>query len=109
EPFHGAGIPIYRNGITSYQFPHLGQIDGVTTPNGKAGEGVIIAVIDTGVYYNHQDLSPNILTNSNGNLIGYDFYNGDNYPNDDHGHGTHVAGLAAGTRSGVAPKAKIMP
>lgn len=109
EPFHGAGIPIYRNGTSSSYFPHLDQIDGVTTPNGKAGEGVIIAVIDTGVHYNHQDLSPNILTNSNGNLIGYDFYNGDNYPNDDHGHGTHVAGLAAGTRSGVAPKAKIMP
>jgi parallel beta-helix repeat protein len=52
---------------------------------------VTIAVIDTGVDYNHLDLAANMWTDANG-YHGYDFVNDDNYPMDDHGHGTHCAG-----------------
>lgn len=94
---------------------------------------VIIAVIDTGVYYTHPDLSANIWTNSgeiagngldddsNGyidDIRGWDFWNGDNSVYDDSDgdyHGTHVAGTiaAVGNNStgvvGVCWTAKIMP
>ncbi len=68
---------------------------------------VLIGVIDTGCDYNHPDLAANIWTNPGeipGNGIdddgngfvddvhGYDFYNDDGDPFDDHGHGTHTAG-----------------
>ncbi|HUP77172.1 MAG TPA: S8 family serine peptidase, partial [Pirellula sp.] len=68
---------------------------------------VVIAVIDTGVDYRHQDLAANIWSNSGeiaGNGIdddrngyvddtrGWDFANNDNDPMDDNGHGTHVSG-----------------
>lgn len=77
------------------------------------GEGIIIAVIDTGVDKNHPDIAANMWTNSLGQN-GYDFSDGDSNPNDYHGHGTHVAGTIAGIGNnaigviGVAPKAKIM-
>lgn len=62
---------------------------------GRIGDpNIIIAIVDTGVDYNHPDLSASMWTDSNGHH-GYDFVNGDNYPMDDDGHGTHVAGIAA--------------
>lgn len=51
-------------------------------------ESVIIAVVDTGVDYNHPDLSGRMIA-------GYDFVNGDADPMDDNGHGTCVAGIVA--------------
>lgn len=53
---------------------------------------IIVAVIDTGVDYSHPELAQNMWTDSNG-FYGYDFVNGDNDPMDDHGHGTHCAGI----------------
>ncbi|MEL0589779.1 MAG: S8 family serine peptidase, partial [Planktothrix rubescens PR221] len=87
-------------------------------------------MIDTGVDYNHPDLSANIWTNpgeiagdgidndSNGyidDVRGWDFAYNDNNPMDVHGHGTHVSGTIAGKGNngvgvtGVAWNAKIMP
>jgi hypothetical protein len=83
---------------------------------GYTGKGVIIAVIDTGVDYNHPDLSSNIWKNAgetegngiddDGNgyvddVYGYDFINKDADPVDDVGHGTAVAGIIAGLNNGI--------
>ncbi|MHC4475592.1 MAG: S8 family serine peptidase [Planctomycetota bacterium] len=54
----------------------------------------IIAVVDTGVDYSHRDLDDNMWTDGSGHY-GYDFINNDNDPIDDHGHGTHCAGIIA--------------
>ena len=76
---------------------------------------VVVAVIDTGVNYNHEDLSANMW---NGGatypLHGYNFVNNNNDPMDLSGHGTHVAATigAVGNNSvgvaGVCWSAKIM-
>ncbi len=61
---------------------------------------VVIAIVDTGVQYNHPDLTDAILR-SGGKVVGFNAFTytstdpGDPY--DDHGHGTHCAGTAAGT------------
>ncbi|GAB4531927.1 MAG: hypothetical protein Kow0063_11870 [Anaerolineae bacterium] len=71
---------------------------------------VIIAIVDTGIDLEHPDL------NCPGKLLsGYDFYNNDSNPDDDHGHGTHVAGIAAACTNnatgvaGLAWGARLMP
>lgn len=69
---------------------------------------VTIAILDTGVDLSHPDLFVRILP-------GYDFVNNDNTPQDDHGHGTHVAAIAAASGnnavgiSGVNWGANILP
>ena len=73
--------------------------------NGNAGDGVKVAIIDTGIDYNHIDLANNYIG-------GHDFVNDDTYPMDDHGHGTHCAGIVAAEDNGigvigVAPKAHL--
>jgi len=87
----------------------------------SAGAGVTVAVIDTGVAYenyrknrrNRYYLAPDLANTSF--AAGYDFVENDTHPNDDNGHGTHVAGTIAqstgnntGT-AGIAHAARIMP
>jgi thermitase len=72
------------------------------------GGNIIIAVIDTGVDLDHPDLQAKIVG-------GYDYVNNDGSADDDHGHGTHVAGIAAASSNngigiaGVSWGARIMP
>ncbi|OGR72910.1 MAG: hypothetical protein A2089_06010 [Elusimicrobia bacterium GWD2_63_28] len=70
-----------------------------------AGKGVKVAVIDTGVDFNHPDLAPNYKG-------GYNAVDPAAAPLDDQGHGTHVAGTIAAVRdnsgvAGVAPAADL--
>jgi subtilisin family serine protease/subtilisin-like proprotein convertase family protein len=97
----------------------------LATGNGS----IIVAVLDTGVDYNHPDLAANMWRNpgeipgnhldDDGNgfvddVYGYDFANNDANPMDDNGHGTHVAGTlgAVGNNgigiAGVAWNVRIM-
>ncbi len=82
--------------------------------DGYTGEGILVAVIDTGVNYNHQDLADHLWDGGTEYPNhGWDFSNGDNDPMDNNGHGTHCAGTVcgdgtAGNQTGVAPDATLM-
>ena len=65
---------------------------------GATGNGIQVAVIDTGVLATHSELNDNMVSA----LSGSDVINSDDNPTDDHGHGTHVAGIIAGERSGAS-------
>ncbi len=72
------------------------------------GKNISIAIIDTGIDYTHPDLGGCFGENCKVKS-GYDFVNNDDDPMDDHGHGTHCAGIAAGKGilDGVAPDADL--
>jgi len=81
----------------------------------KGDNNFIVAVIDTGIDYNHKDVAFNIWRHTTKkDFVGYDFIHDNGLPYDDNGHGTHTAGTigAVGGNgvgiSGIAPKVSIM-
>jgi len=87
---------------SSWGVKHIGA--GLVHPTNQ-GAGVKVAVIDTGIDYNHPDLDANYAG-------GYDFVNNDSNPMDDQGHGTMVSGVIAAEDNGtgvvgVAPQARL--
>ena len=98
-----------QNEIKTYienSVPYIGT--EIPRMNGIDGTGIKIAVIDTGVDFNHPDL---FGWGPDGKIIGgYNFIQEDQLPMDNNGHGTKVAGVIAadGNLLGVAPKAKIL-
>jgi subtilisin family serine protease len=85
--------------ITSFNIPEVWKL--------AQGEGVKVAVLDTGCDLTHDDLKNNLLQGKN-------FVNKKQDPVDSNGHGTHVSGIVAAENNshgmvGVAPKAKIIP
>ena len=105
-------IPDYKITVTLNDSVPLINADDVWDLYDECGEsitghGVTVAIIDTGMDYNHPDLKDNFVD-------GYDFVNNDNDPMDDNGHGTHCAGIIAGTGAasdfrfvGVAPNTEL--
>ena len=62
-------------------------------------DSVILAVLDSGLPLQLRTLSHQDLNDPARFLLGPDLVNNDNDPADDHGHGTHVLGIAAATRN----------
>ncbi len=94
-------------------------VDRIGAPDvwdmGYTGEGVIVCVLDTGLRYTHWDVQDHLWDGGpDYPNHGWDFYNVDDDPVDDNGHGSHVAGIvasdgSAGSQCGVAPDATLMP
>jgi thermitase len=103
---------IYR-ALATTNDPMMSQLWGHTKVGAQAawdqsqGNDVLVAVIDTGVDYNHPDLQGRVIK-------GPDLANNDSDPMDDQGHGTHVAGTIAATANnstgiaGIAYNSKIL-
>lgn len=85
--------------ITAFDLPNTWQF--------TQGEGVVIAVLDTGCDLDHPDLKENLLPGKN-------FVNTKKPPADGNGHGTHITGTLVASNNdigivGVCPKAKVRP
>ena len=115
---------IYLDRRTAGEMNYTAVTTGARTVQwlmGYNGAGIGVAVIDSGVTPWHDDLTYNGL-NSKVRVVGgqrvagfVDFVNGRTDPYDDHGHGTHVAGIIAGngydtygSRAGMAPASHLV-
>ncbi len=118
-PYYGGGNEWNLNAVNAPE----------SWAQGFTGNGIVVAVIDTGVDSDHPDLVNQIWVNRNevaangldddhngyvDDVSGWDFVGNDNNANDGNGHGTHVAGIVAADNNGfgatgVAPDATIMP
>lgn len=129
----GGKEPPVAWGVAAIKAPEVWRDYGVT------GKGVVVGMVDLGTCYRHPDIANHVWVNpgedldhdgvvmdpddmngidDDGNgypddLIGWDFADWDNDPDDPDGHGSHVAGTiagdgASGIKTGVAPGAKLM-
>ena len=97
----------------------LGKIHAIEAWDiSKGSKDMIVADIDTGIDYNHEDLAFNIWRNpkptDKNDVVGFDFIHNDGLPFDDNAHGTHTAGTigAVGGNgigiSGVSQRVSLM-
>ncbi|MGF1469457.1 MAG: S8 family peptidase [Sandaracinaceae bacterium] len=123
SPARGGAVPAPQDGEgfvpNDPYYRHQWHLDQIGMPRAwqqARGAGAVVAVVDTGVahrsggrFHRAPDLAQTEL------VPGWDFVHNDPHPDDEHGHGTHVAGTIAQSTNnglgvaGVAPAAAIMP
>ena len=118
EIFLTDGVENTDSVMSDWRADNQWNVNKVNAPavwgKGYTGKGIIVAVIDTGVNYNHTDIADNMWDGGpEFPNHGWDFINDDNDPIDDQGHGTHCAGTVSsygtnGKQCGIAKDAKIM-
>jgi len=123
EKYLGRGRNIVMPAKTK-DFDHLLAVHAEEAWQHSRGKNVRIAVIDSGVAYNHPLLRDRIAINqkeipNNGidddgnglvdDAYGFDFVQRDATPNDPSGHGTFVTTMAVGTIGGIAPESMVLP
>lgn len=119
-------LPYVKNVYPDHEITHFAyesvyqiQADSVWRHYGTRGAGITIGILDSGIDYNHPSLGggfgPGFKV-----IDGWDFVDNDPDPMDEHRHGTHVAGIAAGNNEsthndpenlpflGVAPDANLV-
>ena len=97
-------------------FPDQWGLEQIKAPaawaRGDTGSAATIAIVDTGVDLGHPDLQSKLVPGAD---VTEDEFQGCDGPQDENGHGTHVAGIAAAATNngigvaGTAPDASIMP
>ena len=97
--------PAFRDATQGYG-QHLLDVESAWNVTRGVSE-TIIAIVDSGINLSHPEFAGRLVP-------GYDFINNDEDPTDDHGHGTHVAGIAAAGINGfgtvgVCPACRVMP
>src|SRR5437773_2086647 len=88
-----ASVPEMRNWGLKNEISnsHIHAMDAWKIEEGS--RDIVVAVIDTGIDPTHPDLKNNLWHNPDGGGYGWDFTKDEENPNDEHGHGTHVAGI----------------
>src|SRR5215203_5159369 len=76
--------PDLNNEAMSYGLDQIQAVDAWNVITGS--QEIVIAVVDSGIKLDHPEFTGRLVA-------GYDFVNNDNVPDDDMGHGTHVAGI----------------
>jgi thermitase len=98
--------PDLNDATMNYGLDQVTAIDAWSVITGS--QEIIIAVIDSGIKLDHPEFAGRLVA-------GYDFVNDDDQPDDDMGHGTHVAGVIAAALdngqgvAGVCPNCRLMP
>jgi subtilisin family serine protease len=91
-----------------WAFPEINAPQGWDLWNGDPNR-VVLAILDSGISIESGKLSHPDLSDEQRIFLGRDFVNNDSEPKDDHGHGTHVAGIAGATKNNVTGVAGLWP